>query len=62
MILTDGHRYREWKVITKVKPSTRGDSGLPLGQGYRSAPEVTRSAGVALAGPVVLDPLLIVIF
>ena len=54
--------YREWKVIMKVQPSSQGDSGLPPGRGYRSAPEVARSAGVVLTDPVVVDPLLIVIF
>ena len=61
-ILLDGRRYREWEVITKVHPYSRGGSGLPPGQDYRSAPEVARSAGVTLTGPVVEDPLLIVIF
>ena len=54
--------YREWKAIPKVQPSSRGDSGLPPGRGYRSAPEVARPASVALPGPVVVDPLLIGIF
>ena len=61
-ILPDGQRYREWKAIPKVQLSSRGNSGLPPGRGYRSAPEVARSASVALAGTVVVDPLLIVIF
>ena len=60
-ILTDGRRYQEWKAIMKVHPSSRGNSFLPLGRGYRSASEVARSAGVALTGPVVVDPLLIII-
>ena len=34
----------------------------PLGRGYHSAPEVEKSAGVALKGSVVVDPLLIFIF
>ena len=47
-IFPDGQKYREWKAITKVWPSSRGNSGLPPGRGYRSAPEVTRSAKVHL--------------
>ena len=61
-IIPEGRRYGECKAITKVQPSSRGDSGLPPGRGYRSAPEVARSAGIALTGPVVVDPLLVVIF
>ena len=44
LVLPDGRKYREWKAIPKVQPSSRGDSGLPPGWGYRSAPEVARSA------------------
>ena len=61
-ILPDGQKYREWKAIPKVQPSSWGDRGLPLGRGYCSAPEVAKSASVALTGTVVVDPLLIVIF
>ena len=45
-----------------MQPYSQVDSGLPLGWGYRSAPEAERSAGVELIGPVVVDPLLIIIF
>ena len=61
-ILLDRRNYWEWKAITKVQPSSRGDIGLPPGRGYRSAPEVARSSIVVLTGSVVADPLLIVIF
>ena len=46
-ILTDGQKYREWKAIPKVRPPSRGDSAPPPpGRGYRSTPEVARSAKV----------------
>ena len=62
-ILPDGRKYREWKEIYKVQPSSRGDSPPPPpGRGYRSTLEVERSDLVALTCPVVVDPLLIVIF
>ena len=62
LILMYKQKYREWKAIPKVQPSSRGDSGLPQCRGYRSAPEVTRSASIAMIGSVVVDPLLIAIF
>ena len=45
-----------------MQPSSWGDIGLPPGWGYRYSPEVTIYASVALTGPVVVDPRLIVIF
>ena len=48
--------------MAKVKPSSQDDSGLPPDRGYRPTPEVARSDGVALTGPVVVDPMLNVIF
>ena len=61
-ILPDGCKYLEWREIPKVQPSSRGDIGPPPGRGYHSVPEVEISAGILLTGPVVVDPLLIVIF
>ena len=37
-IFPDGQKYREWKAIPKVQPSSQGDSGFPQGWGYLSAP------------------------
>ena len=62
LILPYGQSYWEWNSVPKVQLSSRGDSGLPPGQGYRSAPEVERSASVALIGIVIVDLLLIVLF
>ena len=45
-IISDRRKYREWKEIPKMWPSSQGNSGLPPGRGYRSAPEVARSAKV----------------
>ena len=45
-ILPDRKNYRDWKEIPEVRPSSPVDSGVPPGQGYRSAPEVERSAKV----------------
>ena len=45
-IIMDGQKYREWKEITKVRSSSRGNSGLPPGLGYCSAPDVARYAKV----------------
>ena len=61
-ILLVWRNYRKWKKIPKVKPSLRNSIGLSPGWVFRSAPEVARSSGVALTGPVVVDPPLIVIF
>ena len=61
-ILSDGCKYQEWQAISKVHPSSRGDIAPPLGRGYHSAPEVVRSAGVALTGTVVAVSLFIAIF
>ena len=54
--------YRKWKTTPTMQPPSRGDINLPLGQGCHYALEVASSAGVALTGPVVIDPLLVVIF
>ena len=54
--------YWEWNAIPKVQPSSRGDSGLPLGRGYRSALELAIYARVALTGILIVDPLLVDIF
>ena len=61
-ILLDGRKYQEWKKIPKVQPSLQNVSGLPPVWDYRSAPEVERSSSVALTDPVVVYPLLIVMF
>ena len=50
------------RQLQKCRRIHREIAPPPPGRGYNSAQEVARYAGVALTGPVVVDPLLIVIF
>ena len=61
-ILPYGCRYQKWKAITKVRPSSRGDSGFPLGLGLPFRPGDGNIRKSALTGPVVVYPLLVVLF